>query len=161
MHIIIATGGFDPLHTGHIAYLTAAKQLGDYLVVGVNSNDWLTRKKGAYFLDFNERMMLVNSLKPVNAVLAWDDSDDTASELLRNLLLVYKGQHTITFANGGDRTEHTTPEASIPGIRCVYGVGGTAKLNSSSSILDDYIVRKNNASDSSNSNNNNNNITTI
>lgn len=143
MHIIIATGGFDPLHTGHIAYLTAAKSLGDYLVVGVNSNDWLIRKKGAYFLDFNERMMLVNSLKPVNAVLAFDDSDDTACDLLRNLLLVYKGKYRVTFANGGDRTELNTPETSIQGVEFAWNVGGSAKLNSSSTILDDYVQRVN------------------
>lgn len=144
MHIIIATGGFDPLHTGHIAYLTAAKSLGDYLVVGVNSNEWLTRKKGAYFLDFPERMMLVNSLKPVNAVLAFDDSDDTACSLLTNLLLVYNGKYRVTFANGGDRTADNTPETRIKGIEFAFNVGGSAKLNSSSSILDDYVQRRNN-----------------
>lgn len=143
MHIIIATGGFDPLHTGHVAYLTAAKSLGDYLVVGVNSNAWLTRKKGTHFLDFPERMMLVNSLKPVNAVLAFDDSDDTACELLRNLLLVYNGKHRITFANGGDRMESNTPETRIQGINFEYNVGG-GKQNSSSTILSDYLQRYNN-----------------
>jgi D-beta-D-heptose 7-phosphate kinase/D-beta-D-heptose 1-phosphate adenosyltransferase len=142
MHIIIATGGFDPLHTGHINYLNEAKKLGDYLVVGVNSNDWLIRKKGTYFLDFAERCMVINSLKPVNAVLAFDDADGTACSLLNNLIQVYEGKYRITFANGGDRDESNTPETGIQGIEFAWNVGG-GKLNSSSSILDDYVQRVN------------------
>ena len=50
MKVVLVTGGFDPLHSGHIAYFTAAKKLGDKLVVGLNSDEWLTRKKGRRFI---------------------------------------------------------------------------------------------------------------
>jgi cytidyltransferase-like protein len=60
--IVLITGGFDPLHSGHIAYFKAAKKLGDTLVVGVNSDAWLTRKKGSPFMSFDERMTIVKNI---------------------------------------------------------------------------------------------------
>ena len=78
MKVVLVTGGFDPLHSGHIKYFEAAKQLGDKLIVGLNSDDWLARKKGRPFMPLQERLTLVKALSVVDEVLTWDDSDDTA-----------------------------------------------------------------------------------
>ena len=63
MNIVLVTGGFDPLHSGHIEYFKAAKELGDHLVVGVNSDEWLTRKKGRPFMSFDERCAIIKELR--------------------------------------------------------------------------------------------------
>ena len=75
MKIVIVTGGFDPLHSGHIAYFEAAKQLGDRLVVGLNSDAWLTRKKGRPFMPMSERRAIIENLNMVDRVIEFDDSD--------------------------------------------------------------------------------------
>ena len=66
MKVVLVTGGFDPVHSGHIEYFTEAKKLGDILVVGINSDDWLTRKKGRPFLPFQERLKIIQSLELAN-----------------------------------------------------------------------------------------------
>ena len=76
--VVIATGGFDPLHSGHLEYLRCAKAIGDTLLVGLNSDDWLTRKKGKPFLPYYEREQVLRSLKYVDNVIDFDDKDDTA-----------------------------------------------------------------------------------
>jgi cytidyltransferase-like protein len=73
--LVLITGGFDPLHSGHIAYIQSAKKLGDTLVVGVNSDAWLTRKKGAPFMPFNERINIVKNIKDVDFVLEFNDDE--------------------------------------------------------------------------------------
>ena len=75
MKIVIVTGGFDPLHSGHIEYFRAAKQLGDLLIVGLNGDAWLARKKGQPFMPLNERRHIVGSLKDVHATMTFDDDD--------------------------------------------------------------------------------------
>jgi D-beta-D-heptose 7-phosphate kinase/D-beta-D-heptose 1-phosphate adenosyltransferase len=62
MKVVLVTGGFDPLHSGHVSYFNAAKRLGDILVVGLNSDEWLTRKKGRPFMNLDERMRIVSEL---------------------------------------------------------------------------------------------------
>ena len=71
--IVLVTGGFDPLHSGHIQYINDASKLGNKLIVGINSDDWLTRKK-FFFQNFNERKIILQSLKGVDDVISWDDS---------------------------------------------------------------------------------------
>ena len=73
--IVIATGGFDPVHSGHIAYLQAARALGDQLIVGVNSDAWLTRKKGRAFMPYRERRAVIENLRSVDAVIEYNDDD--------------------------------------------------------------------------------------
>ena len=124
MKIVIATGGFDPIHSGHIAYLTEAKKLGDLLFVGVNSDAWLERKKGRAFMPVEERMAIVGGLKCVDQVLTFED-DDKGSAI--NLLLDLKRQYpyaTIIFANGGDRTQENIPEMDVHGVHFAFGIGG-------------------------------------
>ena len=84
MKIVLVTGGFDPLHSGHIEYFTEAKKLGDILVVGINSDEWLTRKKGRPFMPFKERLAIIDSLSMVDDVLSFEDADDTANQAILN-----------------------------------------------------------------------------
>jgi cytidyltransferase-like protein len=139
-NIVLVTGGFDPLHSGHIAYFKAARELGDHLIVGVNSDDWLTRKKGRPFMSFEERSAIIKELTCVDKVIAFDDSDDSACQAIFYTMSTNTGK--IIFANGGDRTNTTTPEYTAygdhPQIKFVFGVGGEDKKNSSSWILKDW-----------------------
>ena len=134
--IVIATGGFDPIHSGHIAYLNEAKKLGDFLIVGLNSDHWLQRKKGKFFLSLQERYCIVSNLKMVNYVINFDDSDNSAKDAILKIRSVYPDERII-FANGGDRTSENIPEISVndDNLEFVFGVGGDFKMNSSSWIL--------------------------
>ena len=136
MKIVIATGGFDPVHSGHIKYLKAAKQLGDGLVVGLNSDAWLTRKKGRPFMPFVERKAVLDAMS-VDWVFDFDDSDDTAIDAVYKTKQRYPGADII-FANGGDRTQSNVPEMVVDGVEFAFGVGGELKSNSSSWILEEW-----------------------
>ena len=137
--VVLVTGGFDPLHSGHLAYFKAAKKLGDKLIVGINSDSWLERKKGKNFLPLSERYEIVSALKYVDNCILFNDEDDTAIEAIRNVIMLYPFDRII-FANGGDRVEGNTPEEDaklFPEKEIIfqYGVGGLDKKNSSSWIL--------------------------
>ena len=144
MKTVLVTGGFDPLHSGHIEYFKSAKQLGDRLIVGVNSDEWLTRKKGRPFMPFKERCAIIKELSVVDKVIGFDDKDDDACQAIFHTMSTNTG--TIIFANGGDRTNTTTPEYSMygdhPNVEFVFGVGGENKANSSSWILDEWKTQK-------------------
>lgn len=137
MKIIVVSGGFDPVHSGHIDYFYAARKLGDMLVVGINSDDWLQRKKGRAFMPITERFSIVHSMKPVDHAMEFDDSDGSASALLETVKRVYPDDEII-FANGGDRRADNIPEMSVTGVTFVFGVGGEHKRNSSSWILEEW-----------------------
>lgn len=137
MKLVVITGGFDPLHSGHIEYIRAAKKLGDRLVVGLNSDAWLARKKGQPFMSLSERKTVVGSLKDVDATMEFNDDDGSAISLLNDLKKNYPYAEII-FANGGDRTNTNIPETSVDGITFMYGVGGENKMNSSSWILQEW-----------------------
>jgi cytidyltransferase-like protein len=139
--IVLVTGGFDPIHSGHISYINAAKNLGDILVVGVNSDDWLRRKKGQEFMPSSERIDIIQNLKSVNHCILFDDTENHAIEAIRNVKLMYPGDHII-FANGGDRTQDNIPEMIEPDVEFVFGVGGENKKNSSSWILQEWKAPK-------------------
>jgi len=140
MKIVICTGGFDPLHSGHIAFFKEAKTLGDYLVVGLNSDAWLTRKKGRPFMPWQERFSVVSNLSIVDEVVSFNDDDGSAIDAIRKVLLNSNTGDQIIFANGGDRTKDNIPEMSISDARLsfVFGVGGENKMNSSSWILQEW-----------------------
>ena len=109
MKVVLVTGGFDPLHSGHLAYFEEAKKLGDKLIVGVNSDDWLTRKKGRPFMCFEERVAIIREMEIVDKVIGFDDSDDSACHAIFHTLSTH-GDIKVIFANGGDRNNTTTPE---------------------------------------------------
>jgi len=143
--IVLVTGGFDPLHSGHIEYFKAAKKLGDKLIVGLNSDDWLTRKKGRPFMPFHERLALLTEMTIVDDVISFDDSDNSACGAIYKTLATNESVHII-FANGGDRTDANIPEmttyADAHNVEFVFGVGGENKANSSSWILDEWKTQK-------------------
>jgi len=137
--IVLVTGGFDPIHSGHIHYLNDAKKLGYKLIVGLNSDEWLIRKKGKNFLSIEERKIIVENLKPVDYVISFNDEDGSACDAIEKILS--DTLDTVVFANGGDRNNQNTPEyrkyKKHPNVEFVFGVGGN-KINSSSKILADW-----------------------
>jgi len=139
MKIVLITGGFDPVHSGHISYIQSAKKLGDQLVVGVNSDAWLTRKKGRPFMPLQERLSVLQNIKGVDWTVQFNDDDGTAKDAIRKVRLNYPS-NKIIFANGGDRTNDNIPEMDIDdnNIEFVFGVGGEDKKNSSSWILEEW-----------------------
>jgi D-beta-D-heptose 7-phosphate kinase/D-beta-D-heptose 1-phosphate adenosyltransferase len=150
-NIILITGGFDPVHSGHLDYIEAAKKLGaesswfgSMVIVGVNSDEWLVRKKGKPFMPLEERVRIMQSLKDVDQVIVFDDSDNTAIHAIKTVRKQYPNSHII-FANGGDRTLSNIPETAMsatdPNITFVFGVGGN-KVNSSSWILGEWKAPK-------------------
>lgn len=140
-NIVLATGGFDPIHSGHLKYFNDAKKLGDFLVVGLNSDSWLVRKKGKPFLLLKERLEIVKNFRMVDKVITWNDNDNTAIGAISMLINMYPNDKII-FANGGDRTEVNIPEinrfSKNANIDFVFGVGGDKKVNSSSWILSNW-----------------------
>ena len=137
--IVLVTGGFDPIHSGHIEYFKAAKKLGDLLVVGVNSDEWLTRKKGVPFMPSHERHVIVDNLDMVDRTLFFNDKDGSAKQAIRDVRALYPNDQII-FANGGDRTQENIPEMDVAdaNLEFVFGVGGEDKKNSSSWILEEW-----------------------
>ena len=144
MEVVLVTGGFDPLHSGHIEYFKAAKKLGDKLVVGINSDAWLQRKKGRSFMPWNERASIIKSIGCVDEVIGFNDDDGSATDAINQTRKLYP-KTEIIFANGGDRQADNIPELfddNTGELTFVYGVGGENKMNSSSWILDEWKTQK-------------------
>ena len=141
--VSLVTGGFDPIHSGHISYFERAKDLSGYLVVGLNTEEWLTRKKGQYFQSWKERAEIIRHLDMVDAVISYDDSDNSSCEGIAKCLEIAE---TVVFCNGGDRGKDNTPETVKYGndsrVQFEYGIGGDDKMNSSSWILRGYFERQ-------------------
>jgi len=141
MKVILCTGGFDPIHSGHISYLNHADHLREqgesWLVVGLNSDAWLTRKKGRPFMPWQDRMVVLDNLHMTDMIIDFDDSDGTACDAIRKVKELFPGAE-IVFANGGDRTQDNIPEMVFDDVEFVFGVGGEDKKNSSSWILEEW-----------------------
>ena len=160
-NIVILSGGFDPVHIGHVRMFREASQLGHYVIVGLNSDDWLTRKKGKPFMPWEERKEILESMRYINQVLPFDDSDDTACDLIRRVHSLYDGEehehnysdlghagytdyHDIYFANGGDRKVDNVPEVPVCkelDVTMLWGVGG-GKIQSSSWLIGEKTSKK-------------------
>lgn len=134
---VLVTGGFDPLHSGHIGYFIEAKKLGDILIIGVNSDAWLIRKKGQPFMPITERLTIVSNLAMVDGCILFNDDDNTAIEAIRNIKMLFP-DYKIIFANGGDRNANNVPEMVEPDVDFVFGVGGN-KTASSSDFLKKWL----------------------
>ena len=134
----LVTGGFDPIHSGHIECLQDAKKLCSHLIVGVNSDEWLKRKKGKYFMPLSERMAILSELKSVDEVITFNDDDNTACDAIEQCLRKYG---KVLFCNGGDRHNENTPEfiKYQNEIKFHWGVGGLGKKNSSSWIISKFL----------------------
>ena len=156
-NIVILSGGFDPVHIGHIRMFREASQLGHYVIVGLNSDDWLIRKKGKPFMSWEERKEVLESMRYINQVLPFDDTDDTASDIIKKVANHYWDNnefwewdsaettaagfltyYNIYFANGGDRGEGNVPEVDVCkelDVEMLWGVGG-GKIQSSSWLIE-------------------------
>jgi len=146
--VVLVTGGFDPLHSGHLAYFKAAKALGDTLVVGINSDSWLKRKKGRSFYSWNERFQLIKNLEMVDYVIEFNDDENNSINAIKQSTQTFPGAKII-FANGGDRTAENIPEMGLldderykDNLEFVFSVGGDNKMNSSSWILEEWKAPK-------------------
>ena len=138
MKLIVVSGGFDPIHSGHIAYFNSAKSYGDKLIVALNSDVWLEKKKGKFFMPFDERKVIVESIKFVDEVIGFkDDNKGSCINALEEIKKSYPN-NDIYFANGGDRDKKNIPEMSVSGINFLFGIGGNDKKNSSSWILNNW-----------------------
>lgn len=138
MVIALVTGGFDPLHSGHINLFQQASKIGT-VVVGLNSDNWLKNKKGINFLTFDERKYIIQELKSVYQVIEFDDSDGSAVQAIKKTLELFPG-NKIIFCNGGDRTHNNIPEYDFclqNNVEMVFNVGG-GKTNSSSWLLSNW-----------------------
>ena len=95
--IVLVTGGFDPIHSGHIAYFKSAKKLGDKLIVGLNSDKWLAQKKGSAFLPINERIEIVSNLSVVDETIQFeDDEHNSASNAITMVEKKYPNDPSFT-----------------------------------------------------------------
>ena len=134
--IILVSGGFDPIHSGHIKLINDANKYGDVVVL-LNSDEWLQNKKGKEFLPFSERKIIMQNIKGVIDVIEFDDSDKTCVDGIQKAKSLFKN-NLIKFANGGDRNNNTTPETDYcdkNNIETLFEIGGNNKSNSSSWIL--------------------------
>ena len=152
--IIVLSGGFDPVHKGHLRMFREASWLGHHVIIGLNSDDWLSRKKGKPFMEFEERKEILEGFRYVNQVLPFDDSDDTANDLIKRVYDIYNSEahehsysdlpqqgmmdyYQIYFANGGDRGKDNVPEVKMCKhleVIMLWGVGG-GKIQSSSWLI--------------------------
>ena len=135
-NIILGSGGFDPIHQGHIKLIKEASKHGSVVVL-LNSDEWLRKKKGKEFHNFEERRIIMESIKGVIEVIAFDDSDTTCIDGIKKAKAKYLNS-TIKLANGGDRNQKTTPEKEYcekNNIETIWEIGGKNKANSSSWLL--------------------------
>lgn len=134
--IVVVSGGFDPIHVGHLRMMKEAAEHGKLTVV-INSDAWLKRKKGYVFMPWEERAELISALSCVDKVIEAKDDDRTVCETLKEL-------RPDIFANGGDRGVNTTPEAKLCeelGIELMWSIGG-AKVRSSSKLVREISIKK-------------------
>ena len=138
MKISVVSGGFDPLHSGHISYIKSAKKYGEYLIIALNSDEWLVNKKGKAFLPYGERKSVLENLKDVDEVISFDDDiAGSATNALIKIKDMYPNSE-INFCNGGDRGKDNIPEMKVEGVNFIFSVGGDDKKNSSSWILKNW-----------------------
>ena len=136
----IVSGGFDPIHEGHVEMIKASAAVSDGVIVLANSDAWLQRKKGKNFYQFKTRKVILENLKGVIDVLDFDDSDGSAGQGLIKVRQKYPAVELV-YANGGDRTKENIPELKVCEeyhIGLAFGVGGDNKANSSSWILKNW-----------------------
>jgi D-beta-D-heptose 7-phosphate kinase/D-beta-D-heptose 1-phosphate adenosyltransferase len=132
---VVVSGGFDPIHVGHVRMILEASEEGEVIVV-VNSDAWLNRKKGYTFMSWEDRREIISSIGSVSEVVAVDDADNTVCEAIKRL---HTSGKCDIFANGGDRVAYNTPEKRLCDelkIKMLWNVGG-GKVRSSSNMVSD------------------------
>ncbi|MEK7219299.1 MAG: adenylyltransferase/cytidyltransferase family protein [Patescibacteria group bacterium] len=141
--VVMVSGGFDPVHIGHVRMFEAAKKLGDKLVVVINNDNWLKFKKGYTFMSDTDRKEIIESFRPVDEVMLTSHEPNTDDiTVCRELELI----RPHVFANGGDRKENVPiPEYEICarlGIEMVFNVGHGGKVRSSSELVKKVATKK-------------------
>ena len=140
----IVSGGFDPIHEGHISLIRESVKLSDGVIVLINSDAWLERKKGKFFQSFNTRKIICENIKGVILAIDFDDTDNSASDGIYKVRKLFPNDD-LYFANGGDRTSQNIREENICkqcNVEMVFGIGGDNKANSSSWILKNWETKK-------------------
>lgn len=141
--IVMISGGFDPIHIGHIRYMKEAKKLGDKLVVALNNDNWLRKKKGKEFMGELERREIIEAISFVDkVVISCHEENDEDKSVCREI----KKIKPDIFANGGDRFADNIPEFQLcksMGIKMIFNVGRGGKIRSSSDLLKDYSKKIN------------------
>ncbi|MBU2101290.1 adenylyltransferase/cytidyltransferase family protein [Patescibacteria group bacterium] len=135
---VAVSGGFDPVHVGHVRMFEEAKKLGDKLIVIINNDNWLTKKKGHVFMPQEERGEIIQNFSFVDRVVFTDHSEDSTDTTVCKELELYRPN---IFANGGDRLADNTPEVEICkkiGCEMVFNIGEGGKIQSSSWLLDEF-----------------------
>lgn len=138
---VAVSGGFDPLHVGHVRMFAKAKALGDRLVVILNNDNWLELKKGFAFMPDKERKELIENIKSVDKVVLSFHKKGTKDMSICNELKKVKPD---IFANGGDRTHDNIPEVPVCealGTKMVFNIGHGGKVQSSSWLLEAHKKR--------------------
>jgi len=144
--VVMVSGGFDPIHVGHLEMLEEAKELGNRLVAVVNCDAWLIRKKGRFLMNQEDRAKLIKSIRYVDDVFILESERDDVSEAIEII-------RPDIFANGGDRDKRnaTDPKSSLYwdiktckklGINMIFNVGKNGKIRSSSELLEKYAKKR-------------------
>ncbi len=141
--VVAVSGGFDPIHLGHIRLMEAAKKFGDKLVVIINNDNWLKKKKGYAFISQSERKGIIEALSCVDAVVV---SSHPKNSKDMSVCAELKKIRPDIFANGGDRTYKNIPEVAVCeeiGCKMVFNIGHGGKIQSSSWLLENYLKKVN------------------
>ena len=144
--IVVVSGGFDPIHLGHVRLMEAAKKLGDKLIIILNNDNWLTKKKGFVFINQRERKGIIKALRCVDDVIISSHPKNPKDMSVCKELKKIKPN---IFANGGDRTNKNTPEVPLcesMDCKMVFNVGHGGKIQSSSWLLSNYMQNTNSKS---------------
>ena len=134
--IYMTSGGFDPMHVGHLRMIQESAKMAEIVIAGVNSDEWLMMKKGYVFMPHKERVEMVQGTRGVSKAMAFDDDDNSACDLLRRVRALWPN-FKVAFANGGDRTSDNIPEIPVAeelDVHLIWGVGG-GKIQSSSDLV--------------------------
>ena len=139
--VVVASGGFDPIHAGHIRLLQGAKKLGDELIVVINNDNWLKLKKGYVFMPQKERKEIIEALGCVDRAVLTRHSPKTNDI---SICVALKELKPDIFANGGDRVKKNIPEVSLCkkiGCSMIFNVGRGGKIQSSTGLVKRYYLK--------------------
>lgn len=141
LNTVAVSGGFDPIHVGHVRLFRNAKALADRVLVILNNDNWLMKKKGYVFMPQQERKEIIEALACVDSVVLTKHEKDPADMSVCAELLEYRPQ---IFANGGDRFQHNIPELAICqkiGCQMIFNIGEGGKVQSSSWLVKKFKER--------------------
>jgi D-beta-D-heptose 7-phosphate kinase/D-beta-D-heptose 1-phosphate adenosyltransferase len=139
--LVVVSGGFDPIHIGHIRMITEAKKFGDKLIVIMNNDNWLIKKKGYFFMPEKERKEIIEAISGVDKVVLTKHNKNPKDMSVTHMLKLLKPN---VFVQGGDRKPNNLPSSEMiycekNNCKMVYGVGKGGKVQSSSWLSTNFI----------------------